>query len=71
MWLGNNENSITSKTVESMELTGEGVGLGAPANVSPAHIHSKQDTIPEDPVLAETHYTEVYAVMFIVSHDLT
>jgi len=44
--------------MESMELTSGGVGLDV-ANHSPAHAWNKQDTIPDDPIAAETHYTEV------------
>ena len=45
--------------MESMEYTGGGVGLDAPTHGNSTQIWSKQDTIPEDPLLAETHYTEV------------
>lgn len=60
-----NGNSTASKTMESMEYTGGGVGLDAPTQYSPTHTWSKQDTIPEDPVLAETHYTEVYHICML------
>ena len=47
--------------MESMEIGGEGVGLGTQTH----QIWNKQDTIPEDPLLAETHYTEVICVVYI------
>ena len=57
--VGNGSNhDVLVETMESMELTGGGVGLDA-ANHSLAHAWSKQDTIPDDPIAAETHYTEV------------
>jgi len=56
--VGNGSKHGKLETMESMELTGGGVGLDA-ANHSPAHAWNKQDTIPDDPIAAETHYTEV------------
>lgn len=67
--LGNGD-STTSRTMESMEYTGGGVGLDTPTHCSPAHIWSKHDTIPEDPLLAETHYAEVCFYLYhVISHD--
>ena len=51
-----NSNGTVSQTMESMEYTG---GLDAPTYGSSTQVWSKQDTIPDDPLLAETHYTEV------------
>lgn len=51
--LGNGDNTA-SKTMESMEIAGGGVGFSTQTH----QIWNKQDTIPEDPLLAETHYTE-------------
>ena len=56
--VGNGRKHDGHVTMESMELTGGGVGLDA-TNHRPAHAWNKQDTIPDDPIAAETHYTEV------------
>ena len=58
-----NGNNTVSQTMESMEITSGGVGLDA--HSSPTQTWSKQDTIPEDPILAETHYTEVIHITYI------
>lgn len=58
--LGNGDNTA-SKTMESMEIAGGGVGFSTQTH----QIWNKQDTIPEDPLLAETHYTEVIHIMYI------
>jgi len=54
--LGNGDSTALNAT-ESMEITSGGVGLDT--HCSPSHVYSKHDTIPEDPLLAETHYAEV------------
>ena len=65
-----NGNSIASKTMESMEIASGGVGLGTPTHCNPTQIWNKQDTIPEDPLLAETHYTEVIFTNYVYLHHM-
>ena len=66
-----NGNSTALNATESMEITSAGVGLDT--HCSPSHVYSKHDTIPEVPLLAETHYAEVIPYIdwcHVISHDV-